>query len=755
MAKRVDKTADKVKRIYEQCKTEKRIQWEYINQKGFDFANDNQLSESERISLEEQGMPTFTINRIIPVVEMLNFYATAKDPRWQAVGSDGSDTDVAAVFSDVADYIWYNSHGQTLLSNAINDSITKSLGYLMVTVDPDADRGMGEVVIKQPDAFDIFIDNKSRDILFRDAAFILIRKLLPKSHLIQQYPDSKRKIMAATSNTSSWDDMSEKSTDTTQHDFHYKEMTNNDVYGDKRDEIVEFYELYEKENIAYRNVFMKVPPDPEVLQQIKQEAQEQVQRMQAEMAVALKEKSLQMEEAVNAGQMLPERMQLEIQKEQEMMEQQLQAFEIEVTARLQDENSKIDNQVMSEKEFNILLKDKTFANRVVEAIKFHENKIKLCCIAGDKTLYEKYLPVTEYPIIPFHYKWTGTPFPMSAVAPLIGKQRELNKAHQLMVHNASLGSSLRWMYEEGSIDTDYWEKYSSSPGALLPKRSGFEAPQPVMPFQLNNAFFSLVQTGKGDMEYLAGIYSAMQGDTTASSDMPYRGMLAMDEYGTRRIKYWLKNCIEPALRQVGELVKQYSQAVYTAHKVFRIVQPESIEGEKQVEINVPVYNDFGEVIDKYMDYQSAKFDVRIQAGSTLPVNRWAYLEELKQLMQLGVVDDIAVLAETDIRNKDKIVKRKSLYSQLQSQVQQMEESIKDKEGTIETLSRQLVQAGIKNKTMQGAMEINKQTVDTKSKIYKEELESKAQQKMLQKQLSDTSAMIDSLEKQEKNNLESE
>ena len=257
------------------------------------------------------------------------------------------------------------------------------------------------------------------------------------------------------------------------------------------------------------------------------------------------------------------------------------------------------------------------------------------------------------------------------------------------------------------------------------------------------------------MEYLAGIYSAMQGDTSSSADMPYRGMLAMDEYGTRRIKYWLKNCIEPALRQVGELVKQYSQAVYTAHKVFRIVQPESIEGEKQVEINVPIYNDYGEVIDKYMDYQAAKFDIRIQAGSTLPVNRWAYLEELKELMKMGVVDDIAVLAETDIRNKDKIVQRKSLYSQLQGQMEQMEEAIKDRDGTIETLERQLVQAGIKNKVMQGQVEISKQTNDSKSSIYKEELESKVQQKMLQKKIADTSKMLEDLQKQQKNNLDNE
>ena len=71
-------------------------------------------------------MPTFTINRIIPVVEMLNFYATAKTPRWQAVGITGDDADVAAVYSDIADYIWNFSDSTTLLSNAINDAVTKS-----------------------------------------------------------------------------------------------------------------------------------------------------------------------------------------------------------------------------------------------------------------------------------------------------------------------------------------------------------------------------------------------------------------------------------------------------------------------------------------------------------------------------------------------------------------------------------------------------------------------------------------------------
>jgi len=285
------------------------------------------------------------------------------------------------------------------------------------------------------------------------------------------------------------------------------------------------------------------------------------------------------------------------------------------------------------------------------------------------------------------------------------------------------------MYEEGSIDNDTWEKYSSSPGALLPIRPGVERPTPVMPAPLSNAFFSVVQQGKSDMEYLAGIYSSMMGDAQSSSET-FRGMLASDEYGTRRIKQWMKSSIEPALKQVGEVVKQFSQSTYTANKRFRIVQPSAIMESREQEINIPIYNDMGQAIGKSMDLSAARFDVKIVSGSTLPVNRWAYLEELKQLMQLGVVDDIAVLAETDIRNKEKIAKRKSIYSQLQGQVSQMSESLKDKEGTIETLERQLVQAGIKNKVMQASVEIDKKKQEVKGDMEGAYVKTEGEQKLL-------------------------
>ena len=729
-----NKEAQRVRELFRNVTSATRNQWEYINQKGFDFANDNQLSQAETNALEEQGMPTFTINRIMPVVEMLNFYATANTPRWQAVGADGSDSDIAAVFSDIADYVWYQSDGGTLYANAVNDAITKSIGYMMIDVDPDADNGMGEVVIKQPEPFDIYVDPKSRDMLFRDAAFIMTRKVLPTGHLKQLFPEFKRKINAASSDESTEYQYTEKSTGVDQKDFSYKDIDESesiDPETGENDKLMEYFEVFEKHKVPYVNVFYKVPPKQAVLDQIREQVAVKMKELQEELAVKLLEQDKQMKAAVEAEQMLPERYQLELQKAQKMMQQQLEAAQQQYMSELQAEASKIENRVITEKEFNILLKDKLFESTMVDKVPFFKNRIKQVVVVGDKLLYSKYLPagITEYPIVPFHFKWTGTPYPISAVSPLIGKQRELNKAHQLMVHNASLGSSLRWMHEEGSIDTDYWEQYSSSPGALLPIRPGATPPTPVQPAPLSNAFFSMVQEGKGDMEYLAGIYGAMQGDVGTQHDT-YRGMLAMDEYGTRRVKQWLKNSIEPSLKQLGIVVKEYTQTVYTAHKVFRVVQPSALQEEREVEINVPMYNDFGEAIGKFKDYGASRFDIRIIAGSTLPVNRWAYLDELKQLLNLGVIDDIALLAETDIRNKEQIAKRKSLYSQLQGQVGSMEEKLKNANGTIETLERQIVQAGIKNKVMQANVEINKKTAETKAGLDKELNLSKAQQKVL-------------------------
>jgi len=425
---------------------------------------------------------------------------------------------------------------------------------------------------------------------------------------------------------------------------------------------------------------------------------------------------MQIQQSVEAGEIIPERAELEIEKTRKEAQRAIEEMQMQLRAKLQEEAYIVIQQVMSEEDYKILSGDKSSAVNIVDAVKFFENRIILTCTVGDDVfLYEYTLPITDYPIVPIPYTYTGTPYPMSAVTPLVGKQQEINKAHQIMLHNANLASNLRWMYEEGSVPEEEWEQYSSSPGALLKYRQGFTPPTPVLPAPINNAFYTITQEGKADAEYISGVPSAMMGFTQEQAET-YRGLLANDEFGTRRLKAWMGSVTEPCLEHLGRIFQQAAQKHYTIEKVFRIVQPEAgqspQEQEKEVRINIPIYNDFGEAIQRFKDYSTARFDIRIVAGATMPVNRWALLEEYFKWFQAGLIDDIAMVAETDIRNKKQLLERKSVYSELQGQVASMEEAIKDKEGTIETLERQLVQAGIKMKVGEAKNEIRKDVIET-------------------------------------------
>ena len=722
MARTTKKTKAQInKQLWDRANNSHRQRWQTLSQKGYDFYLNEQLSKEEKDQLEESGMPTFTINRITPIVEIMKYFVTANNPKWKAVGATGDDVDVAQVHSDIADYCWYLSNGKSLYSQVALDSLTKGIGYFLVDVDKDADRGMGEVRFSRLDPYDVYVDPASRDFLFRDANFIQVRKNIARTRLINMLPEFAAKIKKVAKST---DVISYSQRDTELGESIQPEDVTMGISLEAEDEdIIPYYETYHKKKFAYYNVYIRVQPSPAEIENLKEEVQKQLENFKQEVEVGLIEKQMQIEQAVQSGEIIPQRGQLEINKSQEMAAQAIAEKEMQLMSEAQDAATIVKQQVMSASDYRILEKSPESQKNIVDAVKFYENRIIQTCSAGDDVfLYEYTLPIQEYPIIPIPYMYTGTPYPMSAVTPLIGKQQEINKAHQIMLHNANLASNLRWMYEEGAVPEEEWEKYSSSPGALLKYRQGFATPTPILPAPINNAFYTVVQEGKADAEYISGVPSAMMGFAQDQAET-YRGLLANDEFGTRRLKAWMGSVVEPALEHLGRCFQMQAQKHYTIEKVFRIVQPEAgqspQEQEKEIRINIQMYNDYGNAIGKFKDYSSARFDIRVVAGATMPVNRWALVEEYFKWFQAGLIDDVAMLAETDIRNKKQVLERKSMYSQLQGQMSSMENAMKEREGTIETLERQLVQAGIKMKVG-----------DASNEIRKDVLETEAQQKLL-------------------------
>ena len=168
--------------------------------------------------------------------------------------------------------------------------------------------------------------------------------------MIKLFPQSKRKIANASAEDNNNTYTERPLGDSDQKLFLHNDHNEQNSFGidskGKMEQLVEFFETYEKIKVSYINLFYRVPPDKEQLKQIKKQSDVAVMEMQKEMQVEFLEQQNQMQEAVNKGEMLPERYQLEIEKAQTMMQEQLKAYQQEIISKLQAEASKIENKVL-------------------------------------------------------------------------------------------------------------------------------------------------------------------------------------------------------------------------------------------------------------------------------------------------------------------------------------------------------------------------------------------------------------------------
>ena len=700
-----------VQNLWERSNTHHRVKWQIGEQKAYDFFLNSQLTDEEEMILREAGMPTFIVNRVTPVIETMKYFVTANNPKYKAVGVDGTDSEMAEIHTAMFDYGWYISNGRAMFSNVVTNALTKGKGYFHVYVDPDADRGLGEVKIESVDSFCVYPSPMSSDFMERDAAYHIIKKDLPREALTTMLPEYADRIKRASGEPTSQNltDRDFEGSDSIQPE----EVKYSFKLDGTDDDILPYYEMYEPVNVEMFHVYIRPTIATQQMLAYKAEADQSLNVLQEELRVTLKEKEAELQGLVEEGKILKERMNLELHKANAAAQERMEVERAAMYGKAEEAANQIDEHVMNREELEAI---QEAGLDIVRVIPFYEKRYNKTCVVGDQLLYEVELNTPYCPLVALPYLHTGTPYPMSATRPLIGKQQEINKAHQIMIHNANISSNFRWTYVAGEIDESTWENRMNAPSALLEYRPGYspKGPQPVYPQPINNAFFTIQENSKTDLEYMAGIHPPSMG-IGGGSDETYRGFLAKDEFATRRIKAWVANTLEPCLEHLGLVYQALAKDVYDIHKVFRIVQPTPSGGLEEVafEINAPVYNDFSKVVGRYNDYGAAKYDLRIVAGSTLPVNRWAILEEYKNYYELGLIDDIAFLMETDIRDKDNIIKRKSMMKQLEGQIQSMEENLKEKQGTIETLSRQLVQANILGKVKDAEMEIDRDKTDTK------------------------------------------
>lgn len=688
---------------------EKRQKWMYNNLTCARYYEDEQQTSKEFKELDDAGMPTFTINMITPTVEIQRYFLTSHPPKWTVKGRNGKDSDIANIHLQLSDYCFDLSNGKLVFGHVLLSTLVKSIGYFHIRVDKNMDRGMGEVLYDWVRMEDVFLDPSARDVMGRDGAFMGIAKNMSKTILKQKLPDFADKIEAASGNALfTVYDPNHNNQDL--QTFAIKPLEG------EFDDVIPYYEIYRKVLKRFYHVSVRRILTEEQKIEIVKNATVMLDEFKKEISVNIIEKEKELKGKLTAGEIIEGRYQLELGKVKTEAEQTIIQKQGTVQSEVSDMLYPIETYELLEEEYDKLMKTSEFAKNVIDARPYHEPRIEVTVSVGDDTfLWSKKTNWSEYTIIPCPYMWTGNMLPISSVKPLIGKQDEINKSHQIMLHHASMSTSGQWLLPSGCIvDEKDWDANVTMPGGKLEYNVIEGAtPQRLSPEPLNNAFFTITQEGKQDFEYISGIFAHMMGGIV-NKDEPYKLAMARDEFSTRRLKTWITNILEPVLRQVGKVFRMVAQDTYTTYKVWRITSPTAGQEDREMKINVPIWNDNGDIIGKWNDYETAKFDIIEVEGSTLPINKEAREEKYHSYLKEGTIDDIAFLPETDLPDKEGILARKSLYVQLEGQIKNLEEELKSSDGDNETLKRQVIQGNIALQSLRGQLESRKDVLETEA-----------------------------------------
>ena len=653
-----------------------RSDWAKQASEDAEFRAGKQWSDKQVKALRARAQEPLVVNVIHPAVEQAKAMLTANSPKFQSTGRDNSDTEVGRVFSDLMAWVWEISNGNTELKQSIDDYYVKGMGVMVAYIHPEADFGKGEVFIKSVDPLSVYFDADSQDPFCRDASNIIIAKRMTEKELIEIYPEFEENIKES-SQTSHINEESENRFGLMKEDVLPKSRKQGmlDIEFERE---LEVFERYTKVKVPYYRVFDPLSNDEKLL------TDPQYAEYREEPAVIL---------TVSGGEQQIFTDQMNVSKFMAVHEEVGNVYHLELdpmtgqptpVAGRENENS-IPNSYTA---IDPIVKGDLIDSEKIMVNKVMVTNIKQCISVGDEYLYSVTLPIEDYPIVPIMNNHHRNPYPISDVRTVRGLQEYINKLRSLIVAHASSSTNVKLLIPRGSMNKKQLEEEWGRAGTAVIEFDP-ELGQPIVagPVPLPNELYKNEADAKSDIERILGIYTFMQGDV-GSAPQTFKGTVALDEYGQRRIKS-KKDDIEYSLNQLARSVVGLMQYVYTSEKVIRLMQPNN--KPKEVRINQNIYDDIsGHLMEKLNDISVGKYDIIIVSGSTLPSNRWARFEYYMQLYQSGLIDQIEVLKQTDVADMEGVLERAGQMQKLMQQVQQQEEQIKKLQGDLQTAQRESI-----------------------------------------------------------------
>ena len=299
--------------------------------------------------------------------------------------------------------------------------------------------------------------------------------------------------------------------------------------------------------------------------------------------------------------------------------------------------------------------------------------------------------------VPFKFWGVGE------VEQILSPQIYINELTNQIIDNAKSTANMQWIIDKNSGIGQ--GKLTNRPGLVIRKNPGSEVRRdtpPPMPTYVRET----IDVMKADIQDISGVLDALKGEKQTGV-VAASAILALQEASQSRIRLKIK-IMESNLSELANMVYSRMQQFW---KLDRWVRITDIEGN-------PLFREIGQRV------LQNDYDLKVQAGSTMPVNKNAMMDLMIRLAQtnaedgLPVVDRKAILEYLPVGDKKAITER---FSELQAkqEQQQLEQQQAEQQLQQQQLAQQ--QQGMMTEDRQNVQQLGQmmqqflQTLDMTSK----------------------------------------
>ena len=253
---------------------------------------------------------------------------------------------------------------------------------------------------------------------------------------------------------------------------------------------------------------------------------------------------------------------------------------------------------------------------------------------------------------------------------LLSPQKYMNELNNSILDNAKATANMPWIVDKNSGIA--YGSITARPGLVIRKNPGSEVKReqpPSMPMYVVNA----VETYKNDIEMISGIHNTLRGENSTGV-YTAQGILALQEAGQIRVRLKVK-LLEESLGNIAKLWVSRMKQFWKEDRWLSITRQDGSYDLKKFTKSVLEYD----------------YDLKISAGSTMPVNRGAMLDLMIRLAQTpmpdgqNLVDREAVVQYLPEEIKSALLKRMSSNNQ---QLEELHQAVQEISQQLEQVAQE-------------------------------------------------------------------